>query len=158
MRVGSNMVRYAKEQEREIFEQTFQGHPEAMQFCLNILYIAHLWDDLIDKDKNRSDAEINSGFEILLLGIPSNPFYRAHQGSLLPMIHVAIACWYESNKRQKGTEDEKFYAFYLRNQLLSVVYFACLVVGGDPNPLHEYFAMQMKSQYDNFFMERLNNA
>lgn len=140
-------------QEKEIFEQVFKGHPETMQFCLDVLYIAHLWDDLIDKDKTRLPEEINQAFEILLLGMPSNPFYRTYQAALMPLIHIAISSWYEANRRQHGIEQDKFYAFYLRNQLLNIVYFSCLMVNGDIAILHDHFSRQMKLQYDTFLKE-----
>ena len=139
--------------ELELFQAALNNNIQAAQFCLDIFYIAHLWDDLIDKDKVRTDDEINRCFEILLIGLPSNSFYRQYEDSIRPMLHTSILTWYESNRRQSGSEFDKFYAFFLRNTLLNIIYFSCAVTNGNAEILHDYFCKHMKSEYENFIKE-----
>ena len=43
---------------------------------LNDLFRAmHTWDDLVDKDKPVSEADINGAFVALMVHVPANPFY-----------------------------------------------------------------------------------
>ena len=142
----------------EIFKKAFGDKVEAAAFCLDIIYIAHFWDDLIDKDKTRTNEEINRAFEILLIGMPTNNFYQEYQKAIMPMLHTTITAWYESNKRQSGNEEDKFFAFFLRNILLNVVYFSYSVVGGNMQVLHDYFAKNMKQEYENFKVEDKQDA
>ena len=139
--------------EMKVFQESFNGNQNAIQLCLNFLYIAHFWDDLIDKDKDRTDDEINKAFEIMLIFIPANPIYKEYGDILRPMLHSTMLAWYESNIKEKGGEKDKFYAFFLRNALLNIIIFICFLIGGDLKKLHNYFCDQFKDQYDNFVKE-----
>lgn len=101
----------------------------AMLFCLDLLYVSHLWDDLLDLDKQRSGEEINEAFIRSLWRIPSNPFYRQCQPALLPMMYNALSMWLESSTLKKGDENGKLAAFALDNAVVEIIHFCILIKG-----------------------------
>ena len=118
-------------EEKNTFIDFFQGNVDAANLCADLLYVAHLWDDLIDKDKTRTDDEINAAFLKIFGAIPFNPFYQQNAGFLAPQIHNASLVWLDSNVLQTGNENDKFLAFMIRNALLNVCHFCMLLIGGE---------------------------
>lgn len=54
----------------------FFNDDDASDLCLMLLEVAHIWDDLIDKDVDISPDDINTVFRYLIYDIPINPVYR----------------------------------------------------------------------------------
>jgi hypothetical protein len=101
----------------------------ALLFCLDLLYVSHLWDDLLDLDKVRSGEEINEAFIRSLWRIPSNLFYRQCQPALLPMMYNALCMWLESGTLKKSGENGKLAAFALDNAVVEIIHFCILIKG-----------------------------
>lgn len=102
---------------------------QALAYCLDLLYIAHLWDDLIDGDKHPSLEAINQAFIKSLAAIPNNLFYRQWQPILLPMMHNAMVMWLEANDLRAGDPDQRTAAFTLENAVVGILHFCILVKG-----------------------------
>lgn len=83
------------------------------ELCDDYFKVAQFWDDLIDRDKELQDDEINQAMEILILRIPSNPFYIAHRDKILPILQVTIYKWYQANKYE-ATKEHLDKAYMLR--------------------------------------------
>jgi hypothetical protein len=71
--------------------------------------LAHIWDDLIDKDNPVSADLINRAFLTCLVYLPANPFYRSIQDQILPMWLTVVSAYetanfFEANKDQHGIE------------------------------------------------------
>jgi len=113
----------------ERLEYFLKGDRHALLFCLDLLWIAHVWDDLIDKDKVLSDEVINQTFLKSLASIPSNPFYQQCQAFLMPMIFNAIVLWLEANELKRGNLDQKAVAFCLDNAVIEIIHFCILLKG-----------------------------
>ena len=64
----------------------FEGNQSAVDFCITIGSIAEIWDDLIDKDKDVSNAEINETFWDCLIRLPNNYFFNEHKAFLTPLM------------------------------------------------------------------------
>lgn len=102
----------------------------ALLFCLDLLYVAHVWDDLVDRDVERTAEEINGAFIKSLAHIPNNPFYQQWMPALLPMMHNALVSWLLSNELVKGSKDDKVTAFSIMHGVTNVIQFCILVKGG----------------------------
>lgn len=76
----------------------FGGNQDALNMYRAFVDLAHLWDDLIDKDKPVSADEINRAFLTCLVYLPANPFYRHIQDQILPMWLVVISSFETANK------------------------------------------------------------
>jgi hypothetical protein len=103
---------------------------DAIKYVLDILYAGHLWDDLIDKDRIRTDAEINQAFRVALGDIPTNPFFQKFGLALAPLQMSASLLWLDSVKLEKGDENDRMAAFIMRNALAGVVHYCMFLVGG----------------------------
>lgn len=108
----------------------YKGNKFAVKYVLDILYAGHLWDDLIDKDVERTDADINQAFRVALGDIPTNPFYQANQAHLGPLMMSAAMLWLDSVKLEKGNDNHKMAAFVMRNALMNIAHYCMLLVGG----------------------------
>lgn len=136
-----------------------KGDLQAATFCANLLYVAHLWDDLIDKDVSRTDAEINDAFRIMLADIPMNPFYDKHRYHLVPLMKNAVLAWLDANVLEHGDDNEKCLAFMMRNELLNVMAYCLTLVGGDEwasekgLEFRRYYARGFKAKFSEFLKE-----
>lgn len=102
----------------------------AFRMCQQLIYISHLWDDLIDKDKVRTDEEVNDAWRMALAEVPMNPFFHAHIHLLGPLIQNAVLQYEVANRIEKGQEQRKEVAFWLRNGLLMVILTCMDILGG----------------------------
>jgi hypothetical protein len=113
----------------ERLDYFLKGDPYAQKFCLDLLYIAHLWDDLIDQDKPRTGEDISLAFTKALMDLPSNPFYQAHFQMLWALVTNALLQWKDANALMEGNRDHRLMSFILRNALFSVIYFSMYLIG-----------------------------
>jgi len=136
-----------------------KGNLDAVRFCIDIVYIAHLWDDLIDRDIERSGHDINQAFRIALMDIPSNPFYYNNMSDLRPLMMNAILQWQDANILERGTNHERHMAYMLRASFLQIFNYCAYLVGG-PEWVKE-IGPDMRRLYEEpleSFMEEMNNA
>ena len=104
----------------------------AMEMCFDLIYCGHFWDDLIDKDKVRTDEEIDQCFTAMLGRLPRNLFYQEHIRDLAPLMMSTVLQWKDANKLEaKGNLSERNMAFMLRNMLIQVVGFCIFLIGGE---------------------------
>jgi hypothetical protein len=85
----------------DYYPDLFGGDEDAARLVNDLFYISHLWDDLIDRDKLRTDAEINNAFRLCLIAIPSNPFYQRWAAQLIPLLHNGIVSYEAANAMEK---------------------------------------------------------
>jgi len=83
----------------------FGGDVDALNTFYTIVDIAHVWDDLIDKDKPASDVDINRAFLSALVYLPANPFYQRIQMQALPLWLTVIAAYEAANKFEKDKDE-----------------------------------------------------
>jgi hypothetical protein len=103
----------------------------AVHLCMNLTYIAHLWDDLYDNDRTRTGKEINDAFRIALVDIPLNPFYLEHLTDFRPLMMNAILQWQDANNLENpGSEHDKHMAYMLRASFLQIFNYCAYLVGG----------------------------
>lgn len=108
-----------------------KGNEDAVRFCIDVTFIAHVWDDLIDKDKERTNNEISNAFKAALIDIPANPFYLAHINDLRPLMMNAILQWQDANKLEvDGSQHDKHMAFMLRASFIQLFVYCAFLVGG----------------------------
>jgi len=114
-----------------LFENFLKGNKEAVYFVVRVFRALHVWDDLIDKDKNVTDDEIHSVFTDLLVGLPADRFYQSNINLLQSTLINAIVNWHIANKLEReGDEKDKSIAFILRGAYIDVLSASALIVGG----------------------------
>lgn len=71
----------------------FKGDKDAAHLAVSINFLMHVWDDLIDRDKEVSPKDVNDAFMVALVTIPLNQFYRRYEAVLHPILFNAIVVW-----------------------------------------------------------------
>lgn len=114
---------------RELITVFCRGDADAVRLCEDFLQVAHIWDDLYDKDKELPVQYINKAFCNALGNIPRNPYYQSHIQEYSVLSLLAALTWQIANKFENGNEDELIGSFILRNTLILIVYFTILLSG-----------------------------
>ena len=83
----------------------FGGNESALQVYRMFVDLAHTWDDLVDKDKDVTETEINKAFMVCLVYLPVNPFYQSIQLAIAPM-WIAVVSAYETANSFERDKDE----------------------------------------------------
>ena len=141
-----------------------KGDVDAAALCMNLIYVAHLWDDLIDRDKERADAEINMAFRIALFDIPANPFYVKFSRLLQPQILSVILQYEAANVLERqGNAGQKGAAYAMRNAVLHVVGTCIYAVGGQEwydtasVEFYEFLSENTEEEF-RFFLKEMDHA
>jgi hypothetical protein len=117
--------------EREFLVSVLKGDITAIAFCEMLFRISQTLDDLIDRDKPVSDDAIYMAFFEALIALPGNPFYRANELFLRPIMASALQDWRDSTiLERQGDRHGRTLAFVLRDQLTSLVIQVAGIVGG----------------------------
>ena len=107
------------------------GNSNAIVFCLDMIKAIHLWDDLIDKDNELKDEEINDVFTFLMVDMPMNPFYAVNQREIAPMMQNIILKWHTANVFEKEKEvNDVDKAYMPRAELYQLFVLCATLVGG----------------------------
>ena len=148
------MIKRELEQQKKLTEKLnyfLKGDIAAVHLCLNLTYIAHLWDDLFDRDRQRSGQDINDAFRIALVDIPLNRFYLEYITDLRPLIMNAILQWEDANILDHGNDHDQHMAFMLRASFAQIFNYCAYLVGG-PDWAREV-GPEMRRLYDESFDE-----
>lgn len=108
-----------------------KGNEDAVSCFMLLRDVLHFWDDLIDKDREITDEQINRSMFKAIVSLPSNPFFRQYQDYLLPTLVNAIGNWHAANKFEK-TDDGKLLevAFVIRSDYANLLIQSAYIVGG----------------------------
>lgn len=120
----------------------------AADFLLEFFVVCHLWDDLIDKDVDRTDDHINSAFWSAFIGIPRNLYYQKHFNAIHPLMANAMQEWFAANKLEAG--ERKDIAYTLRCSIVSLIHQASEICGGYEWAVEIGDKIRMKTQDETF--------
>ena len=138
----------------------FGGNQDALNMYRMFVDLAHLWDDLVDKDKDVSEDAINNAFLICLVYLPANPFYRQIQEAVLPMWLTVVSAFQTANhfEREKDPHGIEI-AHGLRYAAGNIMAYAVHVCVG-PEKAKEILPEMWKSvfyeRFDDYRKEHLN--
>ena len=117
--------------DRDFLDMAFIGNQSAIDLALLLARVSHVWDDLIDRDKPVSDETINQTFYALLITLPSNPFFREHADTLLPLMAVGAMNYEIANRYEaEGGKEPLALAHVLRYAVSDVLTAIALIIGG----------------------------
>jgi hypothetical protein len=137
----------------------FNGNRAALDLYQKLVFIAHLWDDLIDKDKEVNPDDINQAFEFALVHIPTNAFYRQYFDSLSPLIYSGVMGYLVANKMEKSSDPHQVeIAHYLRYAIANIVSFSVGVLNTREDALRilpEAWKQMMPERIDEYMKEHL---
>lgn len=99
----------------------YVGDSEAVEFLELVFDITDVWDDLVDKDREVTESQINNIFTKCLIRLPGNLFYRQHYAILASQLMLVINAWQDANELEKGDEADRVYACGLRFLLVQLI-------------------------------------
>lgn len=82
----------------------YGGNEDVLQIANCLAVLTHTWDDMIDRDVEVTDADINQAFMIALVNLPANPLYRAIQADILPMMKMVLIAYDTANRYEKASD------------------------------------------------------
>jgi hypothetical protein len=96
-----------------LFDDIYQGNNNAKKLSFDLLKIAHIWDDLIDRDKPVSDEDINEVFLMSIFEIHNNPLW--FQCGLNHHVLNVFLRWRDATKieRDKSSTDNDLDKCYM---------------------------------------------
>ena len=120
-----------KEEMADSLLTLFKGNADAVMFCMELLWVYHLWDDLIDQDKERTKDDINQAFFMLFDKLRRNVFFRQYENELYPLITSSILQWMDSNElEKKGELSDLRKAYMLRAFIYQIWCYCAYLIGG----------------------------
>lgn len=121
---------WREERDKRLLEW-FLGNEDAVRCYVTLSSIGETWDDLIDKDKEITNKEINAAFLNALVFLQNNPFYVSYRAFLEPVLIISINAWFDSDILQKSDNGKwRMLAFYLRNYDSELAQACAFCVGG----------------------------
>jgi hypothetical protein len=118
-------------------KQVLRHDEGAIEFFMLMHRILHFWDDLVDRDKDLTDSEINAAMWTALIDLPSSQFYQQNFYALKPVLTTAIANWMASTEFERNpTEKRLQIAFIARSDYINILLQCAYLVGGRDWLLH----------------------
>ena len=103
---------------------------EASQFCVELLYVFHKWDDFVDGDPVNSE-DANQAFFLVFSKFQGNTFFRTYEKDLQPLILSSILQWFDANAiEKKGEPDELRKAYMLRANIYQIWAYCVFLLKG----------------------------
>ncbi len=108
-----------------------RGNVAAADLVRSLWQIVELWDDLIDKDAEILDADINAAMYAALITLPRNQFYMQNFQQLNILIEAAIIDWFTANNFERSKSESALRQSYvLRCSLVKVIVAIARIIGG----------------------------
>lgn len=135
--------------------ELYLNDSRAVNLAMQILFVVHVWDDLIDKDKTVTSSMINKAFRYAIYDIPTNPIMNRELNILW------LSCynqWLAANEMEiKKEQYEK--AYMLRAAIYSMFLQIASVVGGlDHAEKISYELFSLYGESFSMYKEEFENA
>lgn len=131
----------------------FGGNQDALNMYRMLVDLAHIWDDLVDKDKEVTEADINNAFLICLVYLPYNSFYQLIQRDVLPMWITVVSSYQTANKFEREKDERGLEAAHvLRYAAGNIIAYAIHVCVGAEKAA-EYIPEMWKDVVNESFAE-----
>lgn len=139
----------------------FNGNSDAQDLYEKLVFVAHLWDDLVDGE-SRSEDDINNAFMFCLVHIPANKLYRTYQVQLAPLIHTAVVGYMTATKMEKsGDMHQVEIAHGLRYAVAQVAVFMVVLTNTHERALEilpELWKQMMPERWEEYSKEHKDAA
>jgi hypothetical protein len=138
----------------------FGGNEDALNLFRMLVDLAHTWDDLVDKDKDLPETEVNNAFLICLVYMQANPFYRKIQEQIWPMWLTVVSAYetantYERNKDEHGIEIAHSLR-YAAGHIVAYMVHVCVGPEKAKEFLPEVWKHIIVERFDEYRQEHLN--
>ena len=133
----------------EALAELLCGNADAIRCVQTIARCSHTYDDLIDRDKPVADDSIHDLIWSLLVALPVNPFFRAHQDVIRPVLITGILNWKAATDMERGgcTEELRI-AHALRYAVADILLICMEIVGGHEHAMRHARRARLMAQAD----------
>ena len=114
----------------ESVRYVLRGNEAAVAMFMALRDVLHFWDDLVDRDKPLTDADINRAMELVLLELPRMPFYRANFDVIHTTLVSAILNWKAATQFERTDESAAHIAYIIRSDYANILIQCAYLVGG----------------------------
>ncbi len=114
----------------DALDHYLMGNTYAVSLALDMIFLAHKIDDLVDRDIEISVDDIKLVFRKVFVDLPQNQFYQVWRVQLEPLITNAYMNWLDSTTLEQGDKDDRCIGFQIRNDVLKIVRYMLLLIGG----------------------------
>ncbi len=139
----------------------FGGNQDALNMYRMFIDMIHVWDDLVDKDKEVTQDDINRAFMIALAYLPLNPFFRSIQNDVIPMCVTMIHAYQTANHFEKSKDNHGIeIAHGLRYAAGHIIAYAVVVCVGNEKAkdiLPELWKDIVNERFDDYRNEVIQN-
>lgn len=116
---------------QHLLSKWLKGHQDAQAMIVLLFDIAHTCDDLTDRDKTVSTAQMQQAFWKALIDLPRNSFYAANFLLLNGALQVAFVNWQIANQMEASADAQaKPVAFVLRSSYTDLITLCAWILGG----------------------------
>ena len=129
--------------------ELFLGRDDAVDFIRNLVFVAHIWDDLVDRDVSVAPADVNRAFTLAIVGFNTNSFFRQNVDTLLPVLMTGILNWHGANELEAhGTPHALQVAHVTRCSAGDVAVLTAGLIGGMEHGARCAAEIRMRMQQD----------
>lgn len=129
--------------------ELMSGNEDATDLVTMVADWSHVYDDLIDKDKPVTDAQIHQAMWTLLGGLDLNPFFQKHSTTLRPLLMAGVLNWHAANQMERsGCVEQLRIAHVLRYSGADVAMVSMLLAGGYEHAVSNAARCRLLAQYD----------
>lgn len=113
------------------YQDMFLGNEDAIHFMLVLSSWSHLYDDLIDQDKEIDPDFIHKVMWDIMVDLPMNKFYVAYAHLLAPVMATGILNWRGANEMEaSGSKEELYIAHATRYSINDLALMIMNILGG----------------------------
>jgi len=138
----------------------FGGNVDALNMYRMFIDLSHVWDDMVDKDNQLTEDQINNAFLICLVYLPSNPFYQQIQRDIMPMWISVVSAFQTGNKFEKDKDEHGIEIAhnlrYAAGHILAYAVHVCVGPDKAKEVLPELWKDIVFERYEDYRKEHLN--
>lgn len=115
----------------ELFNEIYKGNEQAKQLSFDLIQVSQTWDDLIDKDIEVSDDQINSAFIKSIFEMQANPLWH-QMGMAYHVLNVYLR-WRDATiiERSQHSDDDLNKCYMLRAGMYDLFVLIAYFLFGD---------------------------
>lgn len=138
----------------------FGGNQDALSLYRMFVDLSHTWDDLVDKDRDVPEDEINNAFMIALVYMQTNMFYRRIQDQVLPMWLSVLSAYEVANRFEKDKDEHGIEIAhmlrYATGHIVSYMVYVCVGRDKAKEIMPEVWKDVVYERFDDYRKEHLN--
>lgn len=104
------------------------GDQDARHYLRLVCYAARLMDDAVDGD--HGPVDMHRLFHVLLVELPSSPFFERHRGAMFPIYSTTLQAWRDADVWLQAGGHKRQHALAFRDYLTELGLYVALLVGG----------------------------